>query len=297
MPHAEMHALDAYRWDDLRVLLAVLRHGSFTGAAERLAIEQSTVSRRIASLEAALGVPLFDRTPQGPRPTETGQALQAHLERIEAEVFALTEHVQGTSSELSGRVRVSTTESFAVQVFIPEMLPRLRETHPRLAIDLVLSDSETDLVQREADLAIRFFRSRRGDLVEKRVARLPLTFLAHKRYAKHAPHDASALSWIVLELRGGHAPDAAYLARHLSVTPAMKTTSHLAQVEAVRAGLGVAVLTRALTHIDPNLVELDLGLPSPGTLDVYLVAPRTLRTVPRIKGVWEWLERELPALG
>ena len=77
----------------------------------------------------------------------------------------------------------------------------------------------------------------------------------------------------------------------------MKTTSHLAQVEAVRAGLGAAVLTRALTRIDPNLVELDLGLPSPGTLDVYLVAPRTLRAVPRIKGVWEWLERELLAFG
>ena len=292
-----MHGLDAVRWDDLRILLAVLRHGSFTGAAERLAVEQSTVSRRIASLEAALGAPLFDRTPQGPRPTEIGQALQAHLERIEAEVFALSEHVQGTSSELSGRVRVSTTESFAVQVLIPEMLARLRKTHPGLAIDLVLSDSETDLVQREANLELRFFRSRRGDLVEKRVARLPLTFLAHKHYAKHAPRDASALSWIVLELRGGQAPDAAYLARHLSITPAMKTTSHLAQVEAVRAGLGAAVLTRALTRIDPNLVELDLGLPSPGTLDVYLVAPRTLRAVPRIKGVWEWLERELLAFG
>ena len=154
-----MHGLDAVRWDDLRILLAVLRHGSFTGAAERLAVEQSTVSRRIASLEAALGAPLFDRTPQGPRPTEIGQALQAHLERIEAEVFALSEHVQGTSSELSGRVRVSTTESFAVQVLIPEMLARLRKTHPGLAIDLVLSDSETDLVQREADLAATWSRS------------------------------------------------------------------------------------------------------------------------------------------
>ncbi|MBC7171598.1 MAG: LysR family transcriptional regulator, partial [Polyangiaceae bacterium] len=271
--------------------------GSFTSAAARLGVEQSTVSRRIAALEGSLGGLLFDRSALGLRPTELAESLLAHAERVEAEVHALRDRAHGSRGRIAGRVRLATTESFAVQVVIPEMLGRLKERHPELAIDLVLSDRAADLVQREADLAIRFFRSPHGDLIEKRVARLPFTVLAHERYAAKASNDPRALDWIVLELRGGRAPDAAYLAKHLPVTPAMTTTSHLAQVEAVRAGLGVALLARVLRRVDPCLVELDLDLPSAGTLDVHLVAPRTLRAVPRVAAVWQWLEEELRALG
>ena len=76
----------------------------------------------------------------------------------------------------------------------------------------------------------------------------------------------------------------------------MRTNSHLAQIEAVRAGLGVALLARAIRQLDPALVELDLGLPPGPTLELWLVTPRTLAQVPRVRAVWDFLAQRLQSL-
>lgn len=298
MHHATMHGLnEPSRWDDLKVFLAVLRAGSFSGAASALAIEQSTVSRRIAALESALSAVLFDRSAAGPRPTELAERLRGHAERMEAELHALLEEASSFGQDVQGRVRVALTESLAVHVVIPHLLPALKALHPRLHIDLLLGERAADLAQREADLALRFFRPTQGDLLAQRVTSLPTVVMGHRKYLAGRTRTPEALDWVVLELTNSTTPDGAFLAAHTSVVPALRTNGHLAQVEAVRAGLGVALLVRSVLKLDPELMEVELGLPPGPAVELWLVAPRSLASHPRVRAVWDFFASALPALG
>lgn len=294
--YAPMHDdLEGLRWDDLRVLLAALREGSFSAAALSLGIEQSTVSRRIAALEQTLGATLFDRHRTGPRPTELASALRERLERVERDVLAVLDGVRAREPEARGRVRVALTESLAVHVVIPRLLGPLRAQHPHLEIDLLTSDLAADLGRREADIALRFFRPTGDDLVVKRIAKLQTALIAHRDYvALNKP--AHALDFIALEIPGIPSREEAFLAEHLRTTPTMRTNGYLAQVEAVRAGLGIALLARSLLLLDENLVSVDLGLPEGPSLDLWLACPTSLRDVPRIDAVWRAFETALPML-
>lgn len=300
MLHAAVHTLpNPARWDDIRVLLAVLREGSFSGAAAALGVEQSTVSRRVAALESALGAVLFDRTPGGPRATELALRLRAAAERMEAELSSLIDLSASMTEQIEGRVRLAVTSSFAVQIVIPYVLPALRTQYPRLHVDLIVDERAADLIQREADLALRFFRPVEGDLLARRIAQLPTAPLAHRAYAEGRARTLEAFDWITMELAQGQGSfDSAYLAAHGAgkVSPMMISTSHLVQIEAVRAGLGAALLVRALCQLYPELVELDLGLPPGPVVEMWLVAPRTLASVPRVRAVWDFLAQRLGAL-
>jgi DNA-binding transcriptional LysR family regulator len=296
MLHAAMHSQsDATRWDDLRVLLAVLRHGSFSGAAEAMRVEQSTVSRRIAALEAAFQGALFDRTASGPRPTELALSLRVHAERVEAEVLTLLDQVSAQRGAIAGRVRLALTESFAVHVIIPHALKELRALYPDLHVDLVVGERAVDLGQREADLALRFFRPREGDLVTKRVATLATAVIGHRDYLAArslAPH---TLDWIVLDVEHSLSAEVAQVLAQAKIEPTLRTNGHLAQVEAVRAGLGVAWLARVVMHIDPNLMAIDVGVPT-GPLELWMVAPSSLIRLPRVRAVWDFLDARMGLL-
>jgi len=314
--HASGHArtsLGIARWDDLRVLLAVLREGSFSAAARKLEVEQSTVSRRIAALEQELGVLLFDRQQEGLAATEATLRVRDKAELIEAQIWALCDALRGDAHAIEGTVKLALTDSFAVQVVIPRLLAELHELYPELRLELLSSDVSADLARREADLALRFYRPTSGDLIAKRLASLPLAVLAHKRYVRAALDQESQLKkkrargstssllparldWISVRLPGLPALDADFLARHVRAEPRLVVSSHIAQVEAVRAGLGVALLTRALLGLDRNLVEVELGLPTGPPVELWLVCPRALRGVPRIAAVWELLEKRLAQL-
>lgn len=293
-----MHGLlEPSRWDDLRLFLTVLREGSFTGASRALRIEQSTVSRRVAALEETLEGVLFERTPSGLRSTELAERLRPHAERVETAVRGFAEEALRRERDVRGRVRLACTESMAVHVLLPHVLGDIRALHPKLDVDLVTGDVAVDLADREADLALRFFRPTAGDLVAKRIGSLSMGVLAHRDYAeRRETHAAEALDWISLELPGTSTPHDAFLAKHVHAAPRMRTNSYLTQVEAVRAGLGVALLVRALMHVDPALVEFDLRLPPSRALELWLVAPRALRDVPRVAALWEFLEERLVAL-
>jgi DNA-binding transcriptional LysR family regulator len=289
------------RWDDISVLLAVLREGSFSGAAAVLGVEQSTVSRRIAALESALGAALFDRTSTGPRATELALRLRPQAERMEAELSSLIDLSASMTERIEGRVRLAVTSSFAVQVIVPHVLPGLRTLYPALHIDLVVDERAADLQHREAELALRFFRPTDGDFVARRIVQMSTAVLAHRDYAAGRSRIAEELDWIVLELGSVSASspssmDGAYLAEHTQVVPALRTNSHIVQIEAVRSGLGVALMARAIRQLDPALVELELSLPAGPQLELWLVVPRTLSTVPRVRAVWDFLVQRLSAL-
>jgi DNA-binding transcriptional LysR family regulator len=292
--HAMKSLPETADWDDVRVLLAVLKHGSFRHAARTLRVQQSTISRRIASLEHALGGVLFDRTASGPKPTELARSLAPHAERMSLQWGALLAQSRAGES-VSGRVAISLASSFAVHVFIPFLIPRLRALHPGLHVDLHVDERAANLADRDAEIALRFFKPKHGDVTAKRVARLETAILVSRSRSMslRSPAVPQALDWIVLDLSPAPTPDMTLLHAFSGLEPVMRTNMHLAQIEAVRAGLGVALLPRALCRILPDLVVLDVSELSLPVIDLWLVAPSRLAKAPRVRALWDFLASSL----
>jgi DNA-binding transcriptional LysR family regulator len=288
-------SLDTLRWDDVRVLLTVLRAGSFTLAARALGTEQSTVSRRIAALEAHLGAPLFERTPRGPRPTERAERLREAAERVDDEMHRFADVAAGDEPAVRGRVRIATSEGLAIHALVPAVLPALAKAHPELTIELATSERAVDLAAREADIALRFFRGGRGDLVIQRVATVRTAVLAHRTLARSLRGvPTSELPWIVVELPGIDTPEASWLRTH-GGPPRLVFTSYEVLLAGVRAGLGVGLVPRAVLRTHRELVALDEP-PACPPLEVFLVTRRAIRKQPRIAAVIDHLLATLPAL-
>jgi DNA-binding transcriptional LysR family regulator len=285
-------------WDDVRFFLAAARSGTFGAAGRALGTEQSTVSRRVAALEGRLGGALFDRTPAGLALTRLGGRVLAEAGAMEQALGRLADAAAREARDVEGLVRVALTETMAAAFVIPRVLPALLARHPALRVDLVTGDASADLLRREADVAVRFVREGAGDLVSRRVAGLTTAPVCHRRLLRRLERlEPRAWPWVSTRLPvGGNAEDA-WLRGGLGVTPRLTSNSHQAQLEAVRAGLGVAVLPTALLQWDASLRVLPLPdaspLPPLPALDVFLVTRRTARQVPRVRAVWEALETGL----
>jgi DNA-binding transcriptional LysR family regulator len=277
------------RWDDLRIFLAAHKAGSFSAAASVLRVEQSTVSRRIASLEAALGVAVFLRSRQGLVLTEHGErimplALEASARIEELATLSRTGGVEGT-------VRLALTESMAVYG-LTAGLHELLLAHPALRLQLISSMNMSDLSRREADIALRLVRTQRGDLISKRVARLPNGLWGHPRWRGVA---WEALEWVGLDTDAGLSTGRAWIQAHAVRPPRITTNGFVGMVEALRYGIGVGIVPDALAQQLPDLVQLASPAPPPPT-PVYLVAHRASREVPQIAAVWSFLEAHMRRL-
>lgn len=283
------------RWDDVRFLLAVFRAGSFTQAAAQLKTEQSTVSRRIATLEEELGVALFERGARAPTPTSVALSLREIAESIEAEVGRFTDTAKGDEGQhMRGRVRVALTEEMATFFVIPYVLPALRKQYPELRIDLVTSYRASDLMGHEADIALRFFRSERGDLVGKKLGELSTSVLCHRSVRRRYENkDLAALPWVVVDLPGMSALETQWVEATLKTSPVLSCSSYHVQLAAIRAKLGVGIGPRIVPSMDGDFAALsfsDVELPR---LQLYLFTRRAIRKLPRVACVFEALESSL----
>ncbi len=158
-------------WNDLRFFLAVARRGSLSTAAKDLHVAQSTVGRRLTSLESSLGVRLLNRTPNGYVATLAGEDVLREAEQLEAGALALERNVGGRDTRLAGIVRVTCVETVASQILAP-CLAGLHRTHPDLMVELIPDARELSLSMREADIAVRLTPSEQHDLVIRRIGRL-----------------------------------------------------------------------------------------------------------------------------
>lgn len=179
------------RWDDLRVFLAVARHGSMTAAATELGVNTSTAQRRLTALEAALGARLFDRHPTGTLPTAAGEALLPHAERVEDALLGGVRAIAGHDSAPRGAVHLTAPE--ALLPFLVEPLAGLRVDYPDIDLQVSLSDRFLDLSRREADVALRPSRTPPEDAVGRRVASVSWSVYIGA-FAREP--DLSALPWV-----------------------------------------------------------------------------------------------------
>ncbi|NVZ70642.1 LysR family transcriptional regulator [Pseudomonas costantinii] len=168
-------------WDDARVFLAVCRESTLRGAARVLGVDQATVGRRINALEKSLSATLFLRTSEGYVLTAVGEAALLSVEKMERSALDLERQIQGLDDRLTGTVRVSTTDSMAIDFLIPA-IACLHDKHPDVRVQLDASTQILSLAKREADIAVRNTRPDNPDLIARRIARWPVGLFASQTY-------------------------------------------------------------------------------------------------------------------
>lgn len=292
-----MQSGDDLRWDDLKVLLALHRRGSLKRAADELGVNISTVSRRLDALEELVGVHLFDRTPEGTRPTVAAEQLVPFAEGMERAAHGFSRGLEGFEIEPEGVVRLTAPPGI-VDHFIAGALVDLARAYPKLRVQILSSIGYADLTRREADIALRLQRPAAGDFVSTRLAAQGWATLASPALAATLGRlrDPAAGRWVTWGADLAHLPDAQWIAANVPTERVvLETSSMTAQIEAVRAGLGLMLAPvayaelRGLAAVDcaPKVRRSIDALPE-GTL--WLVGHRALREVPRIAAVWSWVK-------
>jgi DNA-binding transcriptional LysR family regulator len=288
-------------WNDLRYFLAVARSGSTLAAGRTLGVSQTTVARRLAALEAALSLTLFERRQAGYAATPAGLALVAQAEAVEAAAASFADAAGAQSRETSGSVCLTATEFYAITI-LPPILRDLHDAHPGLRIELDTSDVPRDLAAGEADVALRGGHlPADSGLVGRRIAPDPWTLYCSRDYAAaHArPRTAADLRRHPIVGGGGDKIWPAYrawLRRHrLEEAVAIHHSSAGGLLAAVRAGAGVAVLPSFLADRDPDLVRC-LDPIAGDTSELWLLTHERLRHTPRIRAVMDFLGDRLTKL-
>ncbi|WP_339547662.1 LysR family transcriptional regulator [Pseudomonas sp. RA_35y_Pfl2_P32] len=276
-------------WDDLRLLLAVSRRGSFLQAGQLLGIAASTVSRRLTQLEAALGEPLVERGVEGCWLTSRGLSLVDVALAAEAGLRRPAEaDMSGSHTALSGSVLVSAGEGFSTCVL--EAARRFTTAHPLCSVELLVTADFHKIVRGVADIAVRTAHLGEPSLIYRPIGKLAYGVFADAGYLKRFPEvtPATAVNVALLPpldlLPQMRAAKAAGLER-----AQISVNSFAVQLDSVRKGLGVAVLPRILAK---GLIELFAQIQLPD-MDVYLVTrPQALKQ-PQIKCFFAILEQVL----
>lgn len=286
--------IEPLNWDLLRTFEAVARLGTLTAASKALGVSQSTVSRQLDKLEDRAGSPLLLRGAPL-RLTERGLALLEALRPMVDAALAAGAALE-ESPQLRGEVTITTVAELVRWVLVAQ-LPAFHRAYPELRLRLLADNRVTSLAAGEADIALRFARPVRGELVGRKLQTMSYAYYS-ARGAELGPQPA----WL------GFAGSLAHVAeqRHAERVFADRAPRLLFEDveslgQAVAAGLGVAILARGLAERIEGLVEREpeeLGIASrepPPTRELWLVVHRSRQQLPKIRAVMEWLVRSFDA--
>jgi DNA-binding transcriptional LysR family regulator len=273
-------------WDDVRSFLAIARARSLSGAARELGLQQSTMSRRLAALEAKAGARLLQKSPQGYELTPLGEAVLGNAERMEAEAIAVERMVQGRDVALSGRVRLTTVEAVA-NGLVPLAAAALQAKYPGITLDVLTDTRALNLSKREADLAIRMTRFEGNELVTRRMA-----VAANALYATPECLARGDVPIITVMEDQAHLPEPRWLVEQWpGARLALRSNNRDTQLAAVRAGVGVACLPCYMADGVAGIERVAAAGMGPAR-EVWLGVHADLRHMPRIRAVIEALDAE-----
>lgn len=287
-------------WSLFEAFLAVAEGGSLSEAARVLGTSQPTLGRHIAALEQDLGLELFQRHPKGLSLTEEGLTILPRARQMREAVNGIALAAAGREADLSGTVRVTASEMLSF-FHLPAMIARIRTAHPEIQIELVPSDLTSNLLFREADIAIRMYRPTQLDLVTRHLGDLPIRMFAARRYIDERGTPRSADDLRRHDIVGYDANEAIISGMRMAGLPAergwfgVRCDNNLANWALVRAGCGIGFGQAVVGLSDPELVEIDIGLPLP-PLEVWLTAHEAMRRSARVRRVWDRLADDLGAL-
>lgn len=288
--------MSGLEWESQRVFLAVLRSGSLSGAARLLGIAQATARRRLENLESGLGVNLFTRTPTGLTPTASARGLIHHVESMAIAAEAFNRMASGETEVSRGTVRLTSSDFLGVEV-LPGLIREFHYQHPGLKLEMSISDSLEDISRQEADIAVRLLRPSDAGIVARRTGALRIGIYASveclERYGEPASIEALRRAPLIgpdrrsADLR--RLVDVGLCTADQSFTIA--TDNHLAQLAALKAGLGFGLCpaTVAATHGLIQVLPERFGF----EVDVWIAMHNDLRKVGRIARTFESLGEAL----
>jgi DNA-binding transcriptional LysR family regulator len=293
-----MHNIAMFDWNDLRHLLAVAREGSTLAAARKLRVNQSTVHRRLAALEKALGCSLVERHPTGYRLTELGRQLRLHAERIEEGVGAFQRHIAASDRGMIGRIRMTCSTAVGHRLMKSGLFDAFNKRHPGLKVELVMTERLLSLADGEADVAIRGGVPNDETLVGKKIANVPWALYATRSYIERngspkSPADLDEHTTIgFIEAMVTHSA-ASWLRRHAPLAKICAEAGNIPSVYlAVKSGACLAPLPAPLGDGDDELLCV-LGPIPELSYPMYLLTHKDLRRSPRISAFFEFCAGKL----
>ena len=251
-------------WDDLRLFLAVARTGSISGAAKQLGVQHSTISRRIRQFEEKLGTRLLERKTGRYELTQAGENVKDASSRIEREVIGVDGTLLGQDTQQVGPLKVAALNNMASTVLMP-MFASFNKKRPQVELHINVSNVDSSLAQREADVAIRLTNTPTETLIGKRVVTVASTIYGSRTYLEQQREEGAEARWIGVECCGFHKSWTKQLTNGLPYNFYSDDTqlTH----SAIREGMGISILPCFMGDADPLLERycdpnpaLNLGL-------------------------------------
>ncbi|HEY2179939.1 MAG TPA: LysR family transcriptional regulator [Caulobacteraceae bacterium] len=284
-------------WGLHRTFLAVVEEGSLSGAARRLGLTQPTVARHVDALEAAIGGGLFLRSQRGMIATDMALALRPYAETLAATAAALMREASGAEGTVRGAVRISASEIIGVEL-LPPILAGLRRRYPELVVELVVSNAIEDLLQRDADIAVRNVEPAQDALVARRLPPVELGLHARADYLERrgTPRTVADLAHHDVIGFDRESPAIRALLRDYPAfgrdTFALRADSDLAQLAAIRAGFGIGLCQASIAGREGALTRVLAG-PVSIEMGVWVVMHEDRRRSARCRAVFEALVQGL----
>ena len=284
-------------WTYIQAFVQIAEAGSLSGASRASGMSQPTLSRHLQALEESLSVKLFERTSKGLELTETGLTLLEQARAMAASANRLSLLAEGASETIEGTVRITASQMVAT-FLLPPILVELSEEQPGIEIELVSSNRTENLLQREADIAVRMYRPTQTDVFTKKIAEMPIGLFASERYLQQHGYPDTIASLAGHRILGSDrfdmiqkgfkeaeagVPDEAF---------SFRSDDQVVSWEMLRAGFGLGVGPRFLRKMDKELREIDTqDLIAP--LPLWLTSHSELKTSRRVRFVFDFLEKGL----
>ena len=280
-------------WTHIQTFLAVAETGSLSAAARDLGLSQPTVGRQVHAAEEALGVELFHRRSHGLDLTSSGETLLEPAKEMQKAAAKLSLIAEGRGDGLNGVVRITASEVVS-HFMLPRILASIREAEPEIELEVFPSDEPKNLLFREADIAIRMYRTEQLDIIARRIGNVRVGMFASRAYVEKRGLPLNIEAFMTHDFVGYTGNDIIIsgmrdmglnVDRHFFKTRCDQQVVHW---ELVRAGCGIGFSQESVGRQDPDMVQVLPELPLP-TLPVWLTAPEALRTNPRIRRVFDLL--------
>lgn len=285
-----------FDWNRARSFLAAADQGSFSAAAKALGTTQPTVGRQVAALEQELGVTLFERLGTHLELTPTGLELVEHVRTMQDAATKLSLSADGQATSVEGKVSITASEAISA-FLLPPILAGLRREHPGIEIEIVASNDVRDLHRREADIAVRNFRSTQPHLIAKKVRDTSATLYATPAYLERVgpltKDDMSRADLFAFDRGDEMIEGLRALGLHVTREQfSIVTDNHLVQWELCKQGIGVGFMMEEVGDLEPRVQRVLPDAP-PLPVPIWLVCHRELRTSRRIRIVFDRLAEGL----
>lgn len=289
--------LSHFDWNQARAFLATAEHGSLSRAAKVLHTTQPTVGRQVAALEDALGVALFERVGRGLTLTPSGAAVLDAMQPMAGAATRASLVAAGRNEQIAGRVAISVSDATAVYL-MPGIIAELTERAPEVEVELIVTNSLSDLLRREADIALRHVRPREAELVARRLRDTMGYFYASPAFIRRYGHPRSVADAADMPFIGMARPEimVSELAKYgIALRPEnfrLFSETSVAGWEMARRGLGIGTMSESVAEQAPEMKRVLQDVPAI-PIETWLTTHRELRMSKRIRVVFEFLAEAL----